>query len=261
MIRALHTAATGMDAQQQRIDVIANNLANVNTTGFKKSRADFQDLLYQNTKVPGTSASQGVAAPIGMQVGTGVRTASTHRSFSTGDLAQTGNQFDVAIEGRGFFQISMPDGQQAYTRSGNFEIDQQGQLVTPDGYLLEPSIAIPPGATAVTIAADGTVSATIAGETAATEVGQLQLVDFVNPGGLESIGRNFYKATTASGDPQINPPGLQGLGTTAQGFLEMSNVKVVEEMINLISSQRAYEINSKVIQASDEMLQTTAQAA
>lgn len=261
MIRALHTAATGMDAQQQRIDVIANNLANVNTTGFKKSRADFQDLLYQNTKVPGTSASQGVAAPTGMQVGTGVRTASTHRSFSEGDLAQTGNQFDIAIEGRGFFQISLPGGEQAYTRSGNFEIDQQGQLVTPDGYLLEPSIAIPPGATAVTIAADGTVSATVAGETAATEVGQLQLVDFVNPGGLESIGRNFYKATTASGDPQVGPPGLQGLGTTAQGFLEMSNVKVVEEMINLISSQRAYEINSKVIQASDEMLQTTAQAA
>lgn len=258
MIRALHTAATGMDAQQQRIDVISNNLANVNTTGFKKQRADFQDLLYQTVRAPGTTAAQGTYVPSGIQVGTGVRTAATHRTFTTGDLMQTGNQLDLAIEGNGFFQVTMPGGQPAFTRAGNFELDQQGQLVTTDGYLVDPAIAIPPGATAVTIGADGTVSAIIAGESAASEVGQIQLVDFVNPGGLQAIGRNFYQPTAASGDPQSGPPGLQGLGTLAQGFLEMSNVKVVEEMINLISSQRAYDINSKVIQASDEMLQTTA---
>lgn len=260
MIRALHTAATGMDAQQQRIDVISNNLANVNTTGFKKQRADFQDLLYQQVRAPGTTAAQGTFVPSGLQVGTGVRTAATHRSFSTGDLQQTGNQLDLAIEGNGFFQVTLPGGEVAFTRAGNFELDQQGQLVTPDGYPVDPAIAIPQGATSVTIGADGTVSATIAGETAASEVGQIQLVNFVNPGGLQAIGRNFYKSTTASGDPQAGPPGQQGLGSLAQGFLEMSNVKVVEEMINLISSQRAYEINSKVIQASDEMLQTTANA-
>jgi len=256
MIRALHTAATGMDAQQQRIDVISNNLANVNTTGFKKQRADFQDLLYQTVRAPGTTSAQGTSVPSGLQIGTGVRTAATHRSFTTGDLMQTGNQFDMAIEGQGFFQVTMPGGQLAYTRAGNFELDQQGQLVTTDGYLLDPAIAIPPGAKTVTIGADGTVSATLDGEAAATEVGQIQLVNFVNPGGLQAMGRNFYQATTASGDAQSGPPGLQGMGTLGQGFLEMSNVKVVEEMINLISSQRAYDINSKVIQASDEMLQT-----
>lgn len=256
MIRALHTAATGMDAQQQRIDVISNNLANVNTTGFKKQRADFQDLLYQTVRAPGTTSAQGTSVPSGLQIGTGVRTAATHRSFTTGDLMQTGNQFDMAIEGQGFFQVTMPGGQLAYTRAGNFELDQQGQLVTTDGYLLDPAIAVPPGAKTVTIGADGTVSATLDGEAAATEVGQIQLVNFVNPGGLQAMGRNFYQATTASGDAQSGPPGLQGMGTLGQGFLEMSNVKVVEEMINLISSQRAYDINSKVIQASDEMLQT-----
>jgi flagellar basal-body rod protein FlgG len=258
MIRALHTAATGMDAQQQRIDVISNNLANVNTTGFKKQRADFQDLLYQTVRAPGTTAAQGAVVPTGIQIGTGVRTAATHRSFTTGDLMQTGNQLDLAIEGNGFFQVTLPGGELAFTRAGNFEVDQQGQLVTTDGYLVDPAIAVPQGATTVTIGADGTVSATIAGETAATEIGQIQLASFINPGGLQAIGRNFYQPTTASGDPQIGPPGLEGVGTLAQGFLEMSNVKVVEEMINLISSQRAYDINSKVIQASDEMLQTTA---
>lgn len=258
MIRALHTAATGMDAQQQRIDVISNNLANVNTTGFKKQRADFQDLLYQTVRAPGTAAAQGTTVPSGLQVGTGVRTAATHRSFTTGDLMQTGNQLDLAIEGNGFFQVTLPGGQQAFTRAGNFELDQQGQIVTTDGYLLDPAIAIPPGATSVTIGADGTVSATVAGETAPTEVGQIQLVNFVNPGGLQAIGRNFYQPTTASGDPQSGPPGQQGLGSLSQNTLEMSNVKVVEEMINLISSQRAYDINSKVVQAADEMLQTTA---
>jgi len=258
MIRALHTAATGMEAQQQRIDVTANNLANVNTTGFKKQRADFQDLLYQTVRAPGTSSAQGVTVPTGLQVGTGVRTVSAHRSFTTGDFMQTGNQFDVAIEGDGFFQVTLPAGEQVYTRAGNFEINQDGQLVTPDGYPLEPGINIPPGSTHATIGADGTVSVTIAGQNEATEVGQIQLASFVNPGGLESLGRNFLRPTTASGDAQLNPPGVEGLGTLSQGFLEMSNVKVVEEMISLISSQRAYEVNSKVISASDEMMQTTA---
>jgi flagellar basal-body rod protein FlgG len=258
MIRALHTAATGMDAQQQRIDVIANNLANVNTTGFKKSRVDFQDLLYQQVRAPGTSSAQGVSVPTGLQVGTGVRTAATHRTFTTGDLMQTGNQLDIAIEGNGFFQVTMPDGTPAFTRAGNFELDAHGQIVTPDGYTLDPAIAVPPGATSVTIGADGTVSVTIDGETEATEVGQIQLANFANPGGLMSIGRNFVRPTTASGEAQIGPPGIDGVGSLSQGFLEMSNVKVVEEMIGLIASQRAYEISSKVIQASDEMLQATA---
>lgn len=258
MIRALHTAATGMDAQQKRIDVTANNLANVNTNGFKKSRADFQDLLYQQVRAPGTSAAQGVTVPQGIQIGTGVRTVSTHRSFSTGDLQPTGNELDLAIEGKGFFAVSMPNGQTAYTRAGNFELDPQGAMVTPDGYPLEPAITIPPGTKSVTVGADGTVSVTADGQDA-TEVGQIQLATFVNPGGLESLGRNFMQPTAASGQPQLGPPNIGGTGSVGQGFLEMSNVKVVEEMIGLISSQRAYEINSKVITASDEMLQTTAQ--
>ncbi len=261
MIRALHTAATGMEAQQQRIDVTANNLANVNTTGFKKSRADFQDLLYQNERVAGTTSVQGTFAPTGMQVGTGVRTASTYRSHEKGDMAQTGNPFDMAIEGRGFFQIAMPGGEIAYTRAGNFTVDGQGQLTTPDGYLLDPSITIPEGASNIEIGEDGTVSGLMPGETASSDFGQIQTVDFLNPAGLESIGHNFYRQTSASGDPQVGSPTQQGLGGLRQGFLELSNVKVVEEMISLISSQRAYEINSKVIQASDEMLQTTAQTA
>jgi flagellar basal-body rod protein FlgG len=192
-----------------------------------------------------------------MQVGTGVRTAATHRTFTTGDLMQTGNQLDIAIEGNGFFQVTMPDGTPAFTRAGNFELDQQGQIVTPDGYPLDPAISVPPTATGVTIGTDGTVSVTIAGENEATEVGQIQVANFVNPGGLQSIGRNFLKPTLASGEPLVGPPGIDGAGALSQGFLEMSNVKVVEEMIGLISSQRAYEISSKVIQASDEMLQAT----
>jgi len=256
MIRALHTAATGMEAQSQRIDVIANNIANVNTTGFKKSRADFQDLLYQTVRAPGTSSAQGVTVPTGLQVGTGVRTVAAHRSFATGDFMQTGNPFDLAVEGDGFFQVSLPGGELAYTRAGNFEVNAEGSLVTPDGYSLEPQITVPPGSTAATIGADGTVSVTVAGQEGATEVGQIQLATFVNPGGLQSLGRNFLKATAASGEAQINPPGLQGAGTLSQGFLEMSNVKVVEEMIGLISSQRAYEISSRVISASDDMMQS-----
>jgi flagellar basal-body rod protein FlgG len=247
-----------MEAQQQRIDITANNLANVNTTGYKKSRADFQDLMYQTIRAPGTSSAQGVFVPTGLQIGNGVRTVAAQKSFTTGDIKATGNQLDLAIEGNGFFQVSRPDGQQAYTRAGNFTVDAQGQLVTPDGYPLEPAIVIPPDATAVTVAADGTVSVMQAGNTQSAEVGQVQISNFVNPAGLNNIGRNFYQPTNASGDPTTGPPGLQGLGTLSQGFLEMSNVKVVEEMIDLISSQRAYEINAKVIKASDEMLQSTA---
>lgn len=258
MIRALHTAATGMDAQQQRIDVISNNLANVNTTGFKKQRADFQDLLYQTVRSPGTSSAQGAAVPTGLQVGTGVRTAATHRTFTVGDVMQTGNGTDLAIQGDGFFQITLPGGQLAYSRAGNFEADAQGQLVTTDGFPLDPAITVPQGSGPLTIGKDGTVSVDIDGQS--NEIGQIQLASFVNPGGLQAIGSNFFKATTASGEAQVGPPGSPGLGELQQGALEMSNVKVVEEMINLISSQRAYDINSKVLQASDEMLQATAQA-
>jgi flagellar basal-body rod protein FlgG len=257
MIRAMHTAATGMEAQQERIDVLSNNLANVNTTGFKKQRADFQDLLYQTVRAPGTTSAQGTLTPTGVQIGTGVRTSSTHRSFSPGDPQQTGNPLDLSIQGNGFFQVTLPGGQIGYTRAGNFELDQQGQIVTTDGYLLDPSVAVPQGYTSLSIGSDGTVSATMSGESAPSEVGQIQLVNFVNPGGLQSIGRNFYQATSASGDPVTGTPGLEGLGGIQQGMLEMSNVKVVDEMIDLIASQRAYDINSKVIQASDEMLQTT----
>ncbi len=258
MIRAMHTAATGMEAQQERIDVLSNNLANVNTAGFKKQRADFQDLLYQTTRAPGATSAQGNFVPTGVQYGTGVRTASTHRSFTTGDFQQTGNDFDFAIQGNGFFQVTMPGGQLGYTRAGNFEIDQQGQIVTTDGYPLDPAISLPQGYTQVTIGDDGTVTAKGA-DGQGSEVGQIQLVNFVNPGGLQAIGRNFFQVTTASGDAVPGTPGQEGLGIIKQGMLEMSNVKIVDEMIDLIASQRAYDINSKVIQASDEMLQTTTQ--
>jgi len=259
MIRAMTTAATGMDAQQQRIDITANNLANVNTAGFKKSRAEFQDLLYQTMRAPGTSSAQGVRVPSGLQVGQGVRTVSSQKMFTEGDLVQTGNELDVSIEGSGFFQVTMPDGSQAYTRAGNWHMDDQGRVVTADGYPMEPGINIPPDAVSVTVGADGTVSVRQAGQDASSDIGQIQLANFINPAGLESMGRNFYRRTDASGDPTVGTPGLDGLGTVTQGFLEMSNVKVVEEMINLISTQRAYEVNSKVISASDEMMRNTSQ--
>lgn len=261
MIRALHTAATGMEAQQQRIDVIANNMANVNTTAFKKQRAEFQDLLYQTVRAPGAATVQGVNAPSGLLIGTGVRTAATSRSFVTGDFETTGNPLDVAIQGNGFFQVTLPGGEIGYTRAGNFATDAQGQLTTNDGYALDPAISLPQGYTSVSIGNDGTVSVTMQGESATQEVGQIQLVNFANPAGLQSIGGNFFKATNASGDPQTGVPGQAGLGSLLPQAIEMSNVKVVDEMINLISSQRAYDINSKVIQASDEMLQTTTQVA
>lgn len=256
MIRALWTASTGMEAQQLNIDVIANNLANVNTTGFKKSRADYQDLLYQELKTAGASSSESTMVPTGIQIGQGVRTVSVEKVFNQGNFKETQNSLDMAIEGDGFFQITMPDGQAAYTRNGEMKVDSEGRLVTSDGYLLEPQITIPADTLTVTISADGIVSVTQPGSSAVTQVGTIELARFINPSGMQSIGKNLYLPTTASGDSITSTPGSAGFGTLAQGFLEMSNVSVVEEMVAMIAAQRAYEINSKSIQTTDEMLQT-----
>lgn len=255
MIRSLWTASTGMSAQQMNIDIISHNLANVNTTGFKKSRADYQDLLYQEMKTPGASSSPSTIVPTGLQIGQGVRTVSTEKIFNQGNFKQTDNPLDVAIEGEGFFQITKPDGEIAYTRTGELKVDNEGRLVTSDGYTLEPQITIPSDALSITISADGIVSVRQPGVATLTEVGTLELAQFINPSGLQAIGRNLFLATTASGDAVTGTPGSEGIGTLAQGFLEMSNVSVVEEMVNMIAAQRAYEINSKAIQTSDEMLQ------
>ncbi len=254
MIRALWTAATGMAAQQMNIDVISNNLANSSTTGFKKSRIDFQDLLYQNIRSAGTTEAQGSQVPTGIQVGLGTRPAAVLKMFSQGDFQQTDNPLDIAVEGDGFFQISMPNGTTAYTRSGSFKLDGTGRMVTSDGYPLSPEITIPGEATDVSIGSDGTVSATLAGQSAPQEIGQIQIAKFINPAGLNSIGRNLFTQSASTGDPVVDTPGLNGLGTLAQKFIELSNVKVVEEMVNMIVAQRAYEVNSKAIQTADEML-------
>lgn len=255
MMRALWTAGAGMMAQQMNIDIISNNLANVNTTGFKKSRVDFEDLLYQTIRTAGSTAAQGSTLPTGLQVGHGVKTVSTTKIFTQGDFTQTGNPLDLVIEGDGFFQVQMPDGSTAYTRDGSFKLDSTGQIVNSEGCALQPQITIPTGATAVTIGSDGTVSAVMADGTS-QDVGQIQLARFINPAGLINAGGNMMKATAASGDATTGTPGADGLGGIEQGFLEMSNVKVIEEMVNMIVAQRAYEINSKAIQAADEMLQT-----
>lgn len=255
MIRALWTASTGMEAQQLNIDIIANNLANVNTTGFKKGKADYQDLLYQEMKSAGTSSSPSTMVPTGIDIGQGVRTVSTEKLFEQGNFKQTGQPLDLAIEGDGFFQITMPDGTTAYSKNGELKVDNEGRLVTSDGYLLEPQITVPSDALSVTISADGIVSVTQPGASAPTQVGNIELARFINPSGLQPAGKNLYLPTAASGDPQTGAPGATGLGTLAQGFLEMSNVSVVEEMVNMIAAQRAYEINSKAIQTADEMLQ------
>lgn len=254
MIRALYSSSSGMQAQQLNLDTIANNLANVNTTGFKRTRVDFQDLLYQSFRPPGTSVAQGVVIPTGIQVGHGARPVATQRIFSQGDFQQTDNPLDLVIEGDGFFQVLRPDGGLAYTRAGAFKKDATGRLVTSDGFVLQPPITIPPDAATITIGTDGTVSVTLPGQTAAQQVGTIQLARFVNPAGLLAIGRNLFVPTQASGDPVVGNPGEQGMGTLSQGFLELANVKVVEEMVNLITSQRAYEANSKAIQTADEML-------
>ncbi|SDK12446.1 flagellar basal-body rod protein FlgG [Methylophilus rhizosphaerae] len=259
MIRSLWISKTGLDAQQTQMDVISHNLANVSTSGFKKSRAVFEDLLYQNIRQPGAQSSQQTQLPSGLQLGTGVRPVATERLFTQGNLQQTDNSKDVAIQGNGFFQIMMPDGSTAYTRDGSFQMDNQGQLVTSSGFPLQPTITIPQNAQSLTIGRDGVVSITTADSTASTQIGQIQLATFINPAGLESKGENLYVETTASGNPNTNTPGLNGAGLLQQNYLETSNVNVVEELVSMIQTQRAYEINSKAITTSDQMLQKLTQ--
>lgn len=255
MIRALYTAATGMQAQETNIDVIANNLANVNTTGFKKARADFQDLMYQYALEPGSpTSSAGTQNPSGIQVGLGVKTAAVQRMFSQGDLTSTNNQLDVAIEGDGFFQIQMPDGSITYTRSGAFQLDQNGQMVTADGYVLDPAITIPQDAVSISIGQDGSVNVKTPGTTDPQQIGQITAVRFPNNAGLKSIGKNLFEESGSSGTPSTGIFGEDGVGRLSQGFLESSNVSVVEQVVNMITAQRAYEASSKGIQTADDML-------
>ncbi len=256
MIRSLFTAATGMAAQQLNIDVITNNLANVNTAGFKKSRVQFQDLLYQTLKPAGVADAQGAQVPTGIQIGLGTRPAGVQKIFTQGDFQQSSSPLDLVVEGDGFFQVQMPNGETAYTRAGQFNIDGQGRLVTSDGYALTPEIAIPAEATSVSVGSDGTVSVMLPGQSAPQEIGNIQLAKFANPAGLMNLGRNLFTVSAASGEPVVDTPGMNGLGTLASQMVEMSNVNVVEEMVNMITAQRAYEINSKAIQTSDEMLST-----
>ena len=258
-MRALSIAATGMLAQQTNVEVIANNLANMNTTGFKEQRAEFQDLLYQNIEQAGAQSSDsGTIVPSGIQLGAGVRTAAVYRATGQGDLQTTSNPYDMAINGPGYFRIQQPDGTDAYTRSGNFALSPEGQLVTSQGYVVAPGIAIPTTATAVTVNAQGQVQATIPGQTAPQTVGQIELTRFPNDAGLQAQGSNLFIETASSGAPQSGVPGSVGYGTIQQGFLETSNVNAVEEITSLITAQRAYEMNSKVISAADEMLSETA---
>ncbi len=259
MIRSLWISKTGLDAQQTQMDVISNNLANVSTAGFKRSRAVFEDLLYQTIRQPGAQSSQQTQLPSGLQLGTGVRPVATERIFTQGNLQQTSNSKDVAIQGNGFFQVLMPDGTAAYTRDGSFQVDSQGQLVTSSGFVVQPAITIPPNAQSITIGRDGTVSVQLQGTATPTEVGALQLTTFVNPAGLESKGENLYVETSASGTPSTNTAGTNGAGSLLQGYTETSNVNVVEELVNMIQTQRAYEINSKAITTSDQMLQRLSQ--
>lgn len=257
MMRGLNSGATGMEAQQVKMDVTSNNLANVSTTGFKKNRADFQDLLYQTFKTAGSSSADGVENPVGIQIGAGVKTVDTQKIFSAGDMIVTNNSLDVAIEGEGFFQIQLPTGETAYTRDGSFHRNSQGLIVNGDGYALIPNIIIPEDALTVSIGNDGTVSVTQPGQAVENVIGNIQNASFINPAGLNAIGKNLFTPTTASGQPIVGTPGLNGLGGVTQGFLESSNVKVVEEMVNLITVQRAYEFNSKSVQTADQMLRTT----
>ena len=259
MIRSLWISKTGLDAQQTQLDVISNNLANVSTNGFKRSRAVFEDLLYQNMRQPGAQSSQTTQLPTGLQVGTGVKPVATARVFTQGNLQQSGNNLDVAINGQGFFQVQMPDGTVGYTRDGSFHRDAQGGLVTSNGFHVQPAITIPANALSVTIGQDGTVNITVPGSAAQQQVGTIQLANFVNPAGLQSHGQNIYQETAASGAPQTSVPGLNGVGLLNQGYVETSNVNVVEELVSMIQTQRAYEINSKAIQTSDQMLQRLSQ--
>lgn len=251
----LWVSKTGLEAQQTRLSTISNNLANVNTNGFKRDRAIFEDLVYQNIRQAGGQTSQDTQLPSGLMLGTGVRTVATQKMHTQGNLLQTGNNLDLAIQGRGFFQILKPNGDLAYTRAGAFQINSDGQLVTASGYAVQPQITIPPNARSVTIGNDGTVSATISGSPAPQQLGQLQLADFINPSGLQPVGENLFLETAASGSPVVGVPGQNNMGSLNQGALESSNVNVVEEMVNMIETQRAYEMNSKAIQTMDQMLQ------
>ncbi|KAA8891761.1 flagellar basal-body rod protein FlgG [Helicobacter pylori] len=256
MLRSLYSATSGMLAQQTHIDTTSNNIANVNTTGFKKSRADFNDLFYQAMQYAGTNTSNTTLSPDGMEVGLGVRPSAITKMFSQGSPKETENNLDIAITGKGFFQVQLPDGTTAYTRSGNFKLDKQGNLVTSEGYLLIPQITLPEDTTQVNIGVDGTVSVTQGLQTTSNVIGQITLANFVNPAGLHSMGDNLFSITNASGDAIVGNPDSQGLGKLRQGFLELSNVRLVEEMTDLITAQRAYEANSKSIQTADAMLQT-----
>ncbi len=259
MIRSLWIAKTGMEGQQAKLDTISNNLANVATNGYKRGGVVFEDLMYQNLRPAGSATSEQSTLPTGLQVGLGVRTAASTRNFAQGTLQQTGNNLDLAIKGQGFFQVQLPDGTTGYTRDGSFQVDANGALVTSAGYSVQPGITVPANALAVIIAADGTVSASIPGQTAPQTLGQLQLAGFVNPAGLDPRGGNLYGETAASGTPQAGAPGSGGLGGLQQGFVEGSNVNVVEELVSMIATQRAYELNSKAIQTSDQMLQRLGQ--
>ncbi len=259
MIRSLWVSKTGLDAQQLQLDTISHNLANVSTNGYKRSTALFEDLLYQNMRQAGAQSTQQTQLPTGLQLGTGVRPVATMRSFSQGNLQKTDNVFDMAVNGNGFFQIQQPDGTLAYTRDGAFRLDAQGQLVTSNGMPMSPPVMVPNNAQSVTIGADGIVSVVLAGQSTTTQIGQIQLATFMNPSGLDPKGQNLFVETTASGTPTVNTPGLNGAGVLNQGYVETSNVNVVEELVSMIQTQRAYEINSKAIQTSDQMLAKLAQ--
>jgi len=256
MIRSLYTAATGMTAEQTQIDVVSNNIANVNTIGYKKQRAEFADLFYQTMEYAGTSTSSTTQSPTGISVGLGVRPVAVTKIFTQGNFKETHNNLDLAIQGDGFFQIQMPDGRIAYTRDGAFKLDANGDIVTSDGYKLIPNITLPADTVQVSIGTDGTVSILEAGQTQMQQIGQIQLAKFINPAGLHSLGSNLYINTSASGDPIVDNPGSSGLGSVRQGFIEMSNVQLVDEMTDLITGQRAYDAASKAIVTSDQMLQT-----
>jgi len=259
MIRSLWIAKTGMEGQQTKLDAVSNNLANVGTNGFKRAGVVFEDLMYQNLRQTGAAAGDGVVLPTGLQVGLGVRAAATTRNFSQGNLTQSGNVYDLAIKGQGFFQVQMPDGTTAYTRDGAFQVDAEGRIVTNAGDPVQPGITIPVNAQGVSIAQDGTVSVVLPGQAAPTVVGQLQTANFINPAGLAPRGGNLYGETAASGAPNVGAPDSEGLGALLQGFVEGSNVNVVEELVTMIATQRAYELNSKAISTSDQMLQRLSQ--
>jgi flagellar basal-body rod protein FlgG len=255
MIRSMYSAATGMEAQQLYMDTISHNLSNVNTTGYKRTKLEFQDLMYQTLKEPGMRNAEGEMAPCGIEVGLGVKPAATHRIFEQGSLNQTSNSMDVAIQGEGFYQVNMPDGSIAYTRDGSFKTTSDGTIVTSDGYPIAPQISIPEGAQSLGISQEGKVTVILSGQATSTEIGQIEIARFVNPAGLRALGQNLYGESDASGEPVLETPGENGMGTLQQGYTEASNVQVVEEMVNMINAQRAYEIVSKSIQVSEEMLQ------